>query len=105
MPMVCRGPIIVALLVPLSAALAAAADFQAGVAVVDITGPLGYRMSGYFNERLNTGTHDPLEAKAVVFRQGNQQIAFVFCDLIGIPAGVSGPAREQAAQKTGIPAP
>lgn len=77
---------------------------EAGVAVVDITAPLGYRMSGYFNERLNTGTHDPLEAKAVVFRQGNQQVAFVFCDLIGIPASVSGPARDQAAQKTGIPA-
>ncbi|HEY3969357.1 MAG TPA: neutral/alkaline non-lysosomal ceramidase N-terminal domain-containing protein, partial [Planctomycetaceae bacterium] len=77
---------------------------EAGVAVVEITGPPGYRMSGYFNERLNTGTHDPLEAKVVVFRQGSRQAALVFCDLIGITSSVSGPAREQAAQKTGIPA-
>ncbi|MBI3861480.1 MAG: hypothetical protein HY290_06255 [Planctomycetia bacterium] len=80
------------------------AALEAGVAAVEITAPKGYRMSGYFNERLNTGTHDPLEAKAVVFRQGGRQAAFVFCDLIGIPPTVSGPARELAAQKTGIPA-
>lgn len=83
---------------------APADDFQAGVAVVEITAPKGYRMNGYFNERLNTGTHDPLLAKAVVFRQGNTQAALVFCDLIGISLDVSRRAREQAAQKTGIPA-
>ena len=83
--------------------LAAAADFQAGVAVVDITAPKGYRMSGYFNERLNTGTHDPLLAKALVLRQGDRQAALVFCDLIGLSLDVSDRAREQAAQKTGIP--
>lgn len=86
------------------ATITRAADFQAGVAVVDITPPHGYRMSGYFNERLNTGTHDPLSAKAVVFRQGNQQAALVFCDLIGISRSITGRARELAAQKTGIPA-
>ncbi len=46
-----------------------AAELQAGVAVVDITAPKGYRMSGYFHERLNTGTHDPLLAKALVLRR------------------------------------
>jgi hypothetical protein len=93
--------IIIVIVVP---ALATAADFQAGVAVVDITPPANYRMSGYFNERLNTGTHDPLSAKALVFRQGDQQAALVFCDLIGISPDVARRAREQAAQKTGIPA-
>jgi hypothetical protein len=83
---------------------ATAAEFLAGVAVVDITPPPAYRMSGYFNERLNTGTHDPLEAKALVLRQGEAQAALVFCDLIGISPGVSASAREKAAAKTGIPA-
>ncbi|MGE5195306.1 MAG: neutral/alkaline non-lysosomal ceramidase N-terminal domain-containing protein [Deltaproteobacteria bacterium] len=92
------------LIVAIFAPLAPAADFQAGVAVADITPPENYRMSGYFNERLNTGTHDPLQAKAVVFRQGNQQAALVFCDLIGITLDVSRRVRRQAAQKTGIPA-
>ena len=99
-----RALILPVLIISSIAGSTPAADFQAGVAVVDITPPQGYRMSGYFNERLNTGTHDPLQAKAVVFRQGNQQAALVFCDLIGISRSVTGRAREQAAQKTGIPA-
>src|ERR1051325_8666805 len=84
--------------------LTAAAAFRAGLATIDITPPIGWRMSGYFYERLSTGTHDPLQAKAVVFRQGDQRAALVFCDLIGMPAIVSGPVRAQASRKTGIPA-
>lgn len=83
---------------------ASAAELQAGVAVVDITPPLGYRMAGYFRERLNTGTHDPLQAKALVLRQGDEKAAWVFCDLVGIGREVSDRARKSAAQKTGIPA-
>jgi hypothetical protein len=81
-----------------------AEELQAGVAVVDITPPTGYRMAGYFNERLNTGTHDPLQAKALVLRQGDERAALVFCDLVGITRPVSERARELAAKKTGIPA-
>jgi|SRR5579872_4034408 len=91
-------------LAAITTSTAPAADFQAGAAAVDITAPKGYRMSGYFNERLNTGTHDPLEAKALVFRQSDHQAALVFCDLIGMSLEVSSRAREQAAEKTGIPA-
>ena len=72
--------------------------------VVDITPVSGYRMSGYFSERLNTGTLDPLLAKAVVMRQGDTQAAIVFCDLIGISHDVSQRARTQTQQITGIPA-
>src|SRR3990167_3942949 len=43
-----------------------AGELQAGLAVVDITPPVPYRMCGYFNERLSTGIHDPLHAKALV---------------------------------------
>ena len=77
---------------------------EAGVAVMDITPPIGYRMSGYFYERPSTGTHDPLQAKAIVLRQGDRQAALVFCDLIGISLDVSGRARRLAEQETGIPA-
>jgi putative membrane-bound dehydrogenase-like protein len=80
-----------------------AAELQAGVAVVDITPPAGYRMAGYFRERFNTGTHDPLQAKALVLRQGEEQAALVFCDLVGISRDVSDRARKLAAKKTGIP--
>jgi hypothetical protein len=80
-----------------------AAEFQTGVAVVDITPPKGYRMSGYFNERLNTGVKDPLHAKALVLRQGDTQAALVVCDLIGMTAEVTSRARRRASLKTGIP--
>jgi sugar phosphate isomerase/epimerase len=85
------------------AAPAGDSELKAGVAVTDITPPTGYRMSGYFYERLGTGTLDPLHAKALVLRQGNQRAAIVICDIIGLPRDISSQARKQAADKTGIP--
>ena len=79
-------------------------QLQAGVAVVEITPPVPFRMSGYFNERLSTGVKDPLQAKAVVLQQGNESAALVFCDLIGVPASVTKGARQLASEATGIPA-
>ncbi len=84
--------------------VARAADLSVGAAAVDITPPKGWRMAGYFNERINTGTHDPLAARAIVFAQGDIRAALVFCDLIGIPLRVSSDARRLAGEKTGIPA-
>ncbi|MCX7427088.1 MAG: neutral/alkaline non-lysosomal ceramidase N-terminal domain-containing protein [Planctomycetia bacterium] len=81
-----------------------AEPIEAGVAVVDITPPVPYRMSGYYMERLSTGTHDPLLAKAIVLKQGQQQVAIVFCDLIGIWLDLGARARQAASEKTGIPA-
>jgi hypothetical protein len=75
-----------------------------GAAVADITPPVGYRMEGYFSERPSTGTRDPLQAKAIVFRQGDEQAALVVCDLCALNAAVTGPARMRAQEKTGIPA-
>jgi neutral ceramidase len=80
------------------------AELEIGAAEVDITPPRPMRMSGYFHERISTGTKDPLKAKALVFGQDETRAAFVFCDLVGVPVGVSFRARQQAAAKTGIPA-
>jgi hypothetical protein len=80
-----------------------AAEFQAGVAGVDITPPSGYRLSGYFNERLSTGVKDPLHAKALVFKQGDVKAALVVCDLIGMAVDVTTHARRAASEQTGIP--
>ncbi len=82
---------------------AAASQLEAGVAVVDITPPVGYRMSGYFHERCSTGVHDPLKAKAIVLEQGGRRAALVFVDLIGVTRGVVSDARKQATEATGIP--
>lgn len=79
-------------------------DLLVGLAIVEITPPPGYRMSGYFNERFNTGVHDPLFAKAIVFRQGDVGFAWVMCDIIGPEHPVSAAARARIAERTKLPA-
>jgi hypothetical protein len=88
----------------LAASTTHAAPLEAAAAAIEITPPVGYRMAGYFNERLSTGTHDPLYAKALVFRQGETQAALVFCDLVGVPQSIARRARDLASAVTGIPA-
>jgi hypothetical protein len=94
-----------AALLALTASLVIAANdpLQAGTARVDITPPIPFRMSGYFYERLSTGTKDPLYARAVVFQQGDEKAAFIFCDVVGVPREVAEPARRKASEATGIP--
>ena len=81
----------------------AATPLQAGLAEIEITPPLGYRMDGYFTERLSTGVKDPLKAKALVLRQANTKIALVVCDVIGVPQSLTADVRRLAAARTGIP--
>ena len=95
---------LVAVVLAARAGYAATAELAAGVATVDITPPQGWRLCGYFNERISTATHDPLLAKAVVLKQGDTRTAMVFCDVIGITGDVSSKARKLANEKTGIPA-
>jgi neutral ceramidase len=74
-----------------------------GAAEVDITPPIGHRMAGYFDERLATGIHDPLRAKAIVLKQGREEVALVFCDVVGFSLNVTTNARALASRQTGIP--
>src|SRR4051794_29190341 len=83
---------------------ASGAPFEAGLKNVGITAPQGWGVSGHFYERLSSGIHDPLQGKAVVFRQGDESAALVFCDLIGVPATISTEVRQHASRKTHIPA-
>ncbi len=79
------------------------APLEIGMAEIDITPPVGYRMAGYFDERFSTGIHDPLKAKAIIFKQGNEKIALVFCDLVQVTFPISAAARDRAAQLCDIP--
>ncbi len=102
----CRCRFIVCLLTLLLVANqnAGAADkLRAGIAVVDVTPPIPFRMSGYFAERISTATKDPLHAKAIVFQQGDASAAFVFCDMVGISFVIAGEARAKASEATDIP--
>ena len=80
------------------------ASLSVGLAEREITPPVGYRMDGYFAERLSTGTKDPLKARALVFQQGTTKMALVVADLLGVPQELTTEVRTLAAQKTGIPA-
>src|SRR5260370_21352593 len=62
-------------------------------------------MGGYYKELLMTGTYGPWQEMGVVFRGGKAKAALVLWDRIGLSLDVSRRAREQAAHKTGIPAP
>lgn len=77
--------------------------FRAGYAEADITPPLGGSMPGYFKDRKATGVLDPLLAKAVVLAAGDESVALVACDLIGVPATIVRRVRERVAKQTAPP--
>jgi len=90
-------------LVAISSTEIVAGPFQAETATGDITPPVGYRMSGYFYERLAKGTKDPLLAKAIVFSQDDTIAALVVCDIVGMAPKVATESRRRIAQELGIP--
>ncbi len=95
--------VIAALAMLAGSAVAQHAPLSVGLAEIEITPPSGYRMDGYFAERLSTGTKDPLKARALVFQQGATKMALVVADLLGLPQALTTDVRTLAAQKTGIP--
>jgi hypothetical protein len=75
---------------------------EAGVATVDITPPKGAPLAGYYFNRAATGTHDTLQAKAIVLRDRDTRLVLVTCDLIAMPEGIVARAREAIQRDTGI---
>jgi neutral ceramidase len=65
-------------------------SLEMGIGVVDITGEDAYIL-------------DPLQVKAIVFRQGNTLAALVACDAIGVSETMTKPTREKISNETGIP--
>jgi len=76
---------------------------RVGLAVADITPPIGFPMAGYYHERLADGAIDPLQAKAIVFHDTDVSGALVVCDLIGIATDLSREVRKRVSENTGIP--
>jgi len=59
-------------------------QIQAGAASIDITPQKQVYIAGYGNNRLSTGVHDSLWARCMVLQIGEQRIAFLAFDLIGL---------------------
>jgi hypothetical protein len=82
---------------------ALAADFEAGLATIDITPPAGWRRAGGYSEFISKPGGDPLLAKAMVLSQGETTIALVGNDLTSVPRELTDRARKLASRQTGIP--
>ncbi len=79
-------------------------DFlRAGLAEVNITPPVGISMAGYWSERRAQGVHDDIYAKALVLDDGENQIALIGCDLIGLDKESVSVIRKMAAEGSQIP--
>jgi neutral ceramidase len=91
------------ILLLVGASLSLAQVLRVGAAEVVISPAAGTPMAGYYATRLSTGVHDDLHAKAIVIASGEQRVALVACDLVGIPPTVIEEARELIQSRTGIP--
>lgn len=80
-----------------------AAELTAGAATTDITPPPGCPMAGYYSARGAEGTHDPLQAKALVLEKDGVKAALVALDLISTTTGLVQETRELIEKETGIP--
>ena len=75
---------------------------QIGCAEVDITPPLGIRMSGMWEDRHATEILDPLFARAMVIDNGVTQLCFVTCDVLSVRRSTVLNARNAIHARTGI---
>src|SRR5438552_2209542 len=65
------------------------APLRAGFAEIDITPAVGkdfqpVYIAGFGKNRVATGVHDPILARAVVLQHGDRKIALVSVDLVGL---------------------
>ena len=73
---------------------------KAGVAVRDITPPVGSRLADH--TRYSTGSHDPLFARALVLDDGKTAVAIVCLDLVIADFAFCDRVRERIAKSAGI---
>lgn len=81
---VCLFFVLAACTVPVDAA---EAPLQAGFAEADITPQLGAKpvyMAGFGTNRKATKVNDPLKARAIVLKHGDQKLAIVSVDVVGL---------------------
>lgn len=79
-----------------------ASTLQAGVAVADITPPLGLELSGWsFGPA--AGVHLPLQARAVWLEQPGPALLIVSCDLISFAVETANRIRAAMGASTGLP--
>ena len=74
----------------------------AGVARVDITPPIGFRMQGLMRRiEPSIGVHMPLAATALVLADDHHKIAVIDCDLLGLDLPLAAEVRQAVADRIG----
>ena len=77
-----------------------APQLMAATAWADITPPLGHPMGGYGNRKGGVASvHDPLRARVLVLKSGEESVAIVTCDLRSF---VADRIRERVRRQSGI---
>ena len=74
-----------------------------GFGRVDITPPLGTKITGAWQLREADGVMDPLELNALVLESGEERIAIVTADLLAMAEAHSALIRKMISKETGIP--
>lgn len=78
--------------------------FRAGTAQIRITPPLGTLLAGHAGvERYAAGVRDHLNANALVLEKGDNRLAFVSCDVIGIDHESTRTIRQTVGECVDIP--
>ena len=93
--------VLISLLPAFALPLSAANLLQVATGKVEITGPVGYPMGGYGARKgINQSVHDPLMAKVLLIKSGDQQLGIITYDSVGFH---SERMTKEAREKLGIP--
>lgn len=81
-----------------------AQTLTAGVARVDITPPIGFRLQGAMRRiEPSTGVESPLLARALVLADEQTKVVILDCDLIGVDPALGDKIRKTIGDRLGIP--
>ncbi len=75
---------------------------KVGLSQVEVTPSEPTHLAGYFNDRIATGTLDPLFVRAVVFDDGSQRSAIAVADICMLPRKYVLKAKRQIVNATGL---